>query len=813
MFRNCLAATLRYIDRNRIYCAIGIASLAVGMCTALVSVLVIHNQYTYDHTLPDYKRTYILQLAVMPPGLARQYVKYTAPQAGAQLKLRLPEVEATTRVLETASRVRHGSQLSRETVYWADSNVQDVLHFTGIAGDFDASLHTPDSVALSRSAARRFFGRDAPLNEVLLVDGHPMIVRAIFQDQPHVTHQERDIIASGISSDSPNSTVGRNAIDPLGSLNFVQGMTYLRLRASSDVAVVTKTLQALLQQTRASNGPFTVLPELIRIDHFNTHPGLHPEFRGRMLLLAILGGVVLLVAAANFVNLQTSRSTQRAREAAIRTVAGAPRSLLVMQFLGESILQAGAAALLALALTEWLLPRVDAFLDVGAVTDQLQPWLAPGMLGATLLLGLLAGAWPAFIQSGFQPVTVLNGAAGIPGGTVVRQLLTTLQFALLIALAICAGVVDRQRGFAMHEALRLDTDQVLMIHVPHPLAHPNAFLDRIQALPGVKAGIWASVPLLGNTGFRGLRARQITLARGQPGGQAFLDVVDADFRLFDFFGIRPLAGHVPGPEDRSTPVTDPTSVVLNETAARKLGLRPAQAIGRSVSLPPLGKPEAVGAMVDSRILAVVPDVSLNTVAAAVPATVYIQPRDGTGLDFKKLDLLAVRLRGRDIPETLAAIDALWRRSGSVDPMERFFLDEHIQLLYQGVLRQSQAFGICALLAMALSCIGLSALAAAMAEQRRKEIGIRKALGAHTGDVLKLLLWQFSRPVVWANLLAWPSAAFVMHRWLSGFAYHVELPIWMFPASAIAALLITVATVGVQSILVARENPVAPLRHE
>ncbi len=232
-----------------------------------------------------------------------------------------------------------------------------------------------------------------------------------------------------------------------------------------------------------------------------------------------------------------------------------------------------------------------------------------------------------------------------------------------------------------------------------------------------------------------------------------------------------------------------------------------------MSLPPLGKPAAIGAFEGSRVLAVVPDFSLNTVAAPVPATVYVQPRTAAGLDFDKLDLLNVRLRGGDIPETLASIDALWRRTGSPDPVARFFLDEHIELLYQGILRQSQAFGICALLAMALSCIGLFAVSSATAERRTKEIGIRKALGADTGDVLRLMLWQFSKPVVWASLLAWPVAAYVMRGWLAGFAYHVGMPIWMFPAAAFVSWVIALATVGAQSILIARARPVTALRYE
>ena len=290
--------------------------------------------------------------------------------------------------------------------------------------------------------------------------------------------------------------------------------------------------------------------------------------------------------------------------------------------------------------------------------------------------------------------------------------------------------------------------------------------------------------------------------------------MDVDFGLFAFYGIKPLAGALPGNNDGLAALTDPTNIVLNEAAAHKFGFTAvAQAVGKSVTLPTFGKPGAISSLVASRIVAVVPDVSLNTVAATVPATVYVQPRAAAGLDLDKLDLINVRLSGRAIPETLAAIDSLWLRTGSADPIRRFLLNEHIELLYQGVLRQSQAFGICALIALGLSCIGLFALTVATAERRTKEIGIRKALGADTGDMLKLLLWQFSTPVVWASLIAWPIAAYMMRRWLGTFAYHIDLPLWMFPAAAFAALLIAFATVSVQSARLARAKPVVALRYE
>jgi putative ABC transport system permease protein len=808
MFRNCLAAALRHLARNRLYTAISVIGLAIGLCTALIAALVIRNQYTYDHFVPGYERTYIIQTVVSPAALARQYVGFTPLRMAAQLKEQFPQLEGVSRVLDTTMPVEYGRQKSTETVYWADPNLPDVLPLATYAGDVVSALRTADSLVLSRSDARRFFSRDAPLGETLVVEGHAMVVRAVVQDPPpNGTHQVRDIIAAGVTDFSPTSTkesegVGRQGVSKLGNVAIHGGYTYVRLKPGTDVAAFRQELPRLLQLCGLGSYSHILSLELIRIDRLNTDAGMNPGFRNRMTLIGILGAVVLLMAAVNFVNLQTAGSALRAREAAIRALAGAARHTLIVQFLGEALIYAAVAGLLAVVLTECLLPQVNSFLDTGAVLDYShEPGVLGALVGATILLGLLAGAWPALVQSGFRPVNVLRGAVIVSGGAAVRQGLVALQFALLIALAICAGVVFRQREFAMQDGLRLNSDQVLLIHAPG--SHGRAFVDELRKFPGVRSVTRSTVGFLGSCCF--MQAVDIATQRTRNGDISF-NKVGLDFNLFDFYAIKPLAGYLPAADDKSPRITAADYVVLNETAARKFGLgSPAQALGKSVpfSFDAARRPETPE---QSIVLAIVPDFSLNSVVQAVPPTVYIQPDGG-------LDLISARLSGRDIPETLAAIDALWRRLGNADPPRRAFLDQQIQQQYLGVLRQSQAFGLCAVIAVALSCIGLFALTSATAERRTKEIGIRKALGADTGDVLRLLLWQFSKPVVWSCLLAWPAAAYVMHRWLEGFAYHIDLPLWLFPTAAFTAVGIALATVSTQSVLVARAPPVKALRYE
>ncbi len=347
MFRNCLAAALRHLARNRLYTAISVIGLAIGLCTALIAALVIHNQYSYDHFVPGYERTYLIQTLVNPPGMARVYFGATPLPMAAQIAGQFPQVEGASRVLDTSMKVQYGNQKSIETIYWADPNLPEVLPLEPYAGDVAAALRTADSLVLSRSEARRFFGQDAPLGKTLVVDGHAMLVRAVIEDPPpNGTHQVRNIIAAAVTDISPTNIHSKasEASQKLAGVPLPSGYTYVRLKPNADVAALSRSLPRMLQLCGLGQYSNVLLLELIRIDRLNTNAGKNPAFRGRMLLLGILGAVVLLIAAVNFVNLQTARSGLRARETAIRALAGAGRHTLLVQFLGESLIYASIAA-------------------------------------------------------------------------------------------------------------------------------------------------------------------------------------------------------------------------------------------------------------------------------------------------------------------------------------------------------------------------------------------------------------------------------------------------------------------------------------
>jgi putative ABC transport system permease protein len=788
MFRNCLAAALRHLARNKLYTAISVLGLSIGLCTALLAALVVHNQLSQDHFIAGYERIYAAVTAITPPGHATVYIQNTGSFVGPQLALKFPEIEAATRLIPGTITVRRANVEAKESFYWADPSTFDVLALPVLAGNLRSALARPDTIVLPRSIARKYFGRDTPLGETLTVDGtHLVSVAAIIEDLPaNATHLESGIFISGLTPWSELSALDAMPDNGPGSNNVVGVPTYVKLSPHAspkrllDAVPLTETLFA-----RPPQGTSLAL-HFVRLDRLIAQPGLNPGFSSRLLMVAITGIGILAIAGVNFVNLLTARSARRAKEVSVRKLVGAGRRVLVLQFLTESMVYVLTASLVAVALTELLLPHVNAFLTTGAT---FRYWRNPPLLAAialaVLLLGILASAYPALALSAFHPLRVLTGETRQSRGTVLmRQILVTAQFAILIGLIIAAAVVYQQRQFATRDALRVDTDQILLIRSPCD----SAFTTRLRALSGVRGLACSSSTLVEHRIFN------LAWANDKAGIEHLMYPIVAQPSLFDLYGIKPIAGRI-------SATSAGTYYVFNETAVRQLGFtRSADAIGYSVSTRNPRQPLPISG--------VILDFSLDSVDNKIEAQEFVV----TSKD-PNFDLISVKLTGHQIPETLVGIDGLWKSTGAKDPINRTFLDVRIQLMYLAMLREAQLFGIFATVAVMLACLGLLGLAAAIAERRTHEIGIRKALGAETGNIIRLLLQQFARPVLWANLIAWPLTAYGMHRWLQGFAYHVDLAIWLFPAAAALALLIALLTVSSHSILAARAKPVTALRYE
>jgi putative ABC transport system permease protein len=836
MFRNYLAVALRNLARNKLYASINIAGLAVGFCAALLIVLYVRSEYSHDHFFPGYRDVYLVTSyrEVTDRRLTPEPQDTTFPDLAAKLSGRFRQIESVARITTAMNppHIRHGEVQAYETGFlWADPSFFRVVPLEAVAGDLQTALDAPDSVVLTRTAARKYFGRDEPLGETLEVNPamgadappvspgfnapHPMRVTAIIEDLPPNSYLKGDVFGSS------RAAYSRLALYDLtrdqGPFRFSGSGTYtlVRLRPGTPAQPMRQELSAFAAHDSPVYPPgFRIGLHLVPIGdlHLSAPAVGNSQMSPRgdkTLLAALLAIAVLIVASAsfNFVTLMTARASQRAMETGVRKSLGAFRSQLMTQFLGEAVIYVALAMALAVALTEISLPQLSALLKQKVAFNYSgDPALWGALLIATVALGLMAGAYPAFVLSAFRPAAVLKGAVVKgEGGGMVRRALVILQFAIMIGLGITAITIWRQTLFSLNNQLRVDGSRILTIDFA---CRPErqAFRDRVATVPGVAGMACASEALLANGGM-------IVSAQAEGGAANPMVSGWVDFGALEFYGLSPLAGRFfdrNHGEDARLLAGDETgnpSIVINETALRTLGFSsPSQAIGKTVtwnrrrfSFKPT--PGITG---PSEIIGVAPDLVLDTRRAEFPQILYVDPASFT--------ILSVRLVGSKIPETLAAIDAAWRETGNTN-IRRRFLSQSLQDMYAGVVLQGTAVSLGAGLAVVIAALGLFGMAASIAERRTREIGIRKTMGASTGDITRLLMWDFTKPVLWANLIAWPSAWFALSWWLDGFAYRVDMPIQLFAASSAGAVVIALLTVGGHCWRVARAKPVRALRYE
>jgi putative ABC transport system permease protein len=835
MFRNYMAAALRNLGRNRLYAAINIVGLALGISAALLISLFVRDEYTYDRFFAGYRDVYLLTGTkdAIDRRLPTERWDFSFPDLAAKLILQFPQIAAGARIMpaDNPPHIRHGQVEADETGFlWLDPSFFRIMPLKSLAGDLQTALATPDSVVLTRTAARKYFGRDKPLGELLEVNPamgsdaakvstafntpHPMRVTAIIEDLPSNSYVKGEVFGSNLAAYSAIALY--DLTSDQGPFRTQSNYSFIRLRPGTPVQQMQEKLSAFAthnSDTSTIYPPgFTVGLHLTPIGDLHlSPPGESPMSpRGdRTLLAALVAIAVLIIASAsfNFVALMTARAAQRAIETGVRKAAGAHRRQLIIQFLGEAVIYVALAMALAVALTELLLPWMNSVLKQKVAFNYLgDPVLLGALVVTTVGLGLMAGAYPAFVLSAYRPAAVLKGTLvqGATGG-IVRRTLVALQFAITIGLGITAATIWRQTLFSLNNQLRVDGSSILLIdNACAPSG--RAFRERLATVPGVARAACANEAALFNGGM-------IVSAQVQGGAATPMVSGTVDYGALEFYGLRPLAGrffdHDHGDDGRLVEgeTAGNPSIVVNETAMRKLGFSsPFLAIGKTViwnrrrwSAKPT--PGTIG---PSEIIGVSPDFTLDTRRQTWPQILYVDP--------VSFSVLSVRLIGSQIPEALTAIDASWSQIMHTS-IHRRFLSRNLQDMYADIILQGTAITLGAGLAVVIAALGLFGLSAHSAELRTKEIGIRKSMGAGTGDIMRLLMWQFTKPVLWANLIAWPLAAWLLTRWLGTFAHHIDLPLWLFPATGAVTLTIALLTVSVHSMVVARAKPVAALRYE
>ena len=733
MFRHYLIAAWRSARRDRLHSVINVLGLAIGLAAAILIALFIRHELSYEDFLAGNDRVYRISTEVTSPGRAPDWTPDAPDYAAAALALDFPEFDGLARLAGETLVVRHGTVEASERVFWTDPDFLTVLGLKTIAGDAATALDAPDGVVLTRSMARKYFGTDTPLGATLeFRRKDPMRVTAVIEDLPSNTHLASEIIASGRAAGSVLAQIDARP-QKLGSTSF-SGFLYARLKPGVSAAALTSRLDDFAARHFPTATPGDPTRLVLRLDpitqvHFMPSPYDLRESSSTATLLAIgiVGILIIAIAGINFVNLMTARAARRGIEVGIRKALGATRRQLIAQFMGEAIGFALVAVVIATAMVELALPGFNAMLDRHITFAYWHdPSLALGVLTLVLVVGCGAGFYPALVLSGFGPAAVLKSArATAGGGGRLRQALVILQFAVSIGLAVATLVIARQTDFATGQSLRFDKDQVVLLRGAP--ACTESFRNQVTSLPGVSGAVCSRAAPLDFSTSDGTTDLP-------DGREVDVDEVNVDFAFFDFYHLPPLAGRFfdrsrgddAVPADPAAPMA--ASIVINEAAVRVYGFgTPAAAIGQEVTLSRLRAETR-----PSHVIGVVPDFPIGSIRQAVQPSVFFVDPAGWGM-------LSIRLDGQQVPETLAAIDRIWAQNVAEAPLRRLFLDSEIERRYRDIERQGRIFGGFSAVAILIGCLGLFGLSAFAAERRTKEIGIRKALGASTGEVARLLI--------------------------------------------------------------------------
>jgi putative ABC transport system permease protein len=814
MFRNVLAAALRNLMRNRLYAAISILSLAIGMAAALLTFVYVRDELTWDHFVPGHEKVFVARTNAAFPGQGAIHFSNTTPELAGWMKEAAPQLRLTARTWQMNVAVRRGGTEVSDQLLWADPDFFSVFPLPVVAGDLRAALRQPDGLVITRAAARRYFGVDAPIGQTLQLDRKASFrVAAVIEDTPGNSSLDSQLYGSALSPQSRLYIEDRKPKIPGNYLANVH--TYVRLADPAEAKAVEARLVQVVNQRvfppGFRNNPLGKSLVLTLAPIGQAH--LLPErgnTSGTLMVIWALGAIaalVLVAAGVNFVNLSTARAARRSLEVGVRKVAGASRRQLMLQFLGEALVYATAGMALAVMLVELVDPAMTGlFRRTIPFAYWLDPELVAAILGLTVLVGLAAGLYPALVLSGFRPALALKpGATKASGSAVVRYGMVVAQFAIMIGLTLSALVIGRQTWFAMTEATGLNTEQVLRVLG----SCQGPFVERLRDIPGVTGMTCSSPSAAGIGGIAGD-------AFGPDERKIALNIAPVDYGFFGFYGLRPLAGRTPSPDHGEEGfrfgVADawaegnyggkvPAAAVINQTAVLALGMGTAEkAIGATFRVNG-GKDQ-----IPVRVIGVIPDFTYDLTRGKPQPTFYPVIQDAS-------DVISLRLQAGRIPETRTAIEAAWRAADEPRPLRMQFLSAFLDTIYADVLRQGWLIGALAGVAAFISALGLFGLAAFVSEQRTKEIGVRKALGASTGDILALLVWSFTRPVLVANLIAWPLGWFALDRWLQGFSARIALSPWLFLAAGAAAFVIAALTVSGHALRVARAKPVGALRYE
>ncbi len=819
MFQNYLVTAFRNLVRHKLYSFINIAGLTVGLTCAIFIILFVRDQLSYDRWIPATQNLYRLEERVSLPGQPPKLSAMT-PFVAAQAMLdNIPEVQARTRLLRPATTILVGNRQFPERVDFVDPNFLQMIRLPLVAGDPAKVFSRPASAVLTESTARKYFGGAWPVGKIIVISGkrcdrpescalkqQALTVTGILRDLPHNTQLQADVMV-------PNTV-----LPPIRPNWFwIDGWSYIRLAPGADSQAVTAKFRAVIDRAVDTmpvlnirkRGSEVIAPSLtpftqVHLAANRSYDMTPPASRALVYGFSAIGALILLIACFNFTNLATARAMMRAREISLRKVVGAKRRQLVMQFLGEALLTAMIALALALALNEVLLPVFDRVLGLPIAINYLKDWqLLLGIVAVGAMAGLLSGVYPALVLSAFRPAPMLRmSGTGGQGAGLTRTVLVVLQFAVSIGLGIAAAVIFAQVSYSRTLDLGFRKDAIAILKIGDlPPATADSMARALRTGPDI-----AAVATSDDIPFSGGHDHISGHAPGASSSEELV-LVPASPDYIRLYGIRLLNGRLLS-EDRPTDGLvppqvrsgKPFNVLVNASAARRLGYSPQDAIGKTFVLDNLGHNTVT-------IVGVVADTKQDGPKSPVLGTMYMY------WPAFPVDTLSIRIRDGRIAEGLSFIARTWHAHAPSAAVQWHFLDEDFSRQFQADERQGTLFDLFVGIAIFIACLGLFGLAAFSTERRTREIGLRKTFGAATSDIVWMLLRQFSVPVLIANAIAWPVAWYYLHGWLQGFAYRITLSPLYFVTAGAAALVIAWATVLVHAVRVAGANPIHALRYE
>lgn len=792
MVENYLKIAFRNFRKHKAYSAINIAGLAIGIACCLLMLLYVQDELSYDRYHENSERVVRLANDFNFQGTvnASPIIHSTW---GPAIAAEFPEVEQVVRFKRhwTPRLIRYENrQFYEEKFLWVDPAVLSVFSWPLAKGNPETALAEPNSVILTAETAQKYFGDENPLGKVINFHNRKDYkVSGVFEPIPTQAHFKFGFIASWSSLDE-------------NTANNSWPYTYFMLHPDANAAQLQAKLPEFLNNRFGDGDQLNSYnPQLQRLADIHLHSHLLYEMEPNsdityVYIFSIVALLILGIACFNFMNLATARSANRAPEVGMRKVLGAHRFQLIRQFLGESFIFAIFSLMLAVAAVELLLPLFNTLTEKAIDIQYLHnvPLLL-GLFAIMMVVGLLAGSYPAMFLSRFQPVAVLKGASknSAAGRSPLRNALVILQFSITIFLIIATLTIDSQMTFIRETRLGFDRDQVIVV--------PTRSTQVRQQMETIKTNLLQH-PNITNVSFATNMPGEIPsmpIMPVVPEGTRQEDaktlstfVVDHDF--IETLGIEIIAGRGFSRDFAG----DTAAFILNEAAAASFGWQE-DAIGKIVEIP--------GFQRKGEVVGVAKDFNFITLHSKVePVVIHVgQP--------SWFSVFAVKVLPHQVPETIQFLSEKWANYEENHPFTYSFLQDDLGKLYKSEVKIGQLFSYFSFLAIFVGCLGLFGLASFTAEQRRREIGIRKVLGASVSGLVKLLSKDFVVLVGIANIFAWPLAWFAVHRWLADFAFRVDVGPGIFVAAGLLALFIAILTVGYQAVKAAVSNPVDVLKYE